>query len=40
MTFEEILKRLIENMPAGYDQREGSVVWDTRASTAYELALA
>lgn len=40
MTFEEILQRLIDNMPAGYDHREGSVVWDTRASTAYEMALA
>lgn len=40
MTFEEILQRLINNMPAGYDQREGSVVYDTRASTAYEMALA
>ena len=40
MTFEEILQRLIDNMPAGYDKREGSVVWDSRASTAYEMALA
>lgn len=40
MTFEEILQRLIDNMPAGYDHREGSVAWDTRASTAYEMALA
>lgn len=40
MTFEEILQRLIDNMPAGYDKREGSVVWDSRASTAYEMVLA
>lgn len=40
MTFEEILQRLIDNMPAGYDKREGSVVWDSRASTAYEMVQA
>lgn len=40
MTFEEIMQRMLDNMANDYDKREGSIVWDTRASTAYEMVLA
>lgn len=39
-TKEEILQRMLDQMTDQVDKREGSVVWDTRASTAYEMSLA
>lgn len=39
MTKEEILQRMIARVPAGYDTREGSVIYDALAPAAYELAL-
>lgn len=39
-TKDEILIRMLEQLTDELDKREGSVVYDTRASTAYELELA
>lgn len=38
MTFEEILERLLNNVPSDVDKREGSVIYDTLAPCALELA--
>ena len=37
MTFESIMERLLENVPATIDKREGSVVYDALAPAAIEL---
>lgn len=39
-TREEILQRMLGQLTDELDKREGSVLYDTRASTAYELELA
>lgn len=38
MTFEEILERMLSNVPSDVDKREGSVIYDTLAPCALELA--
>lgn len=38
MTFEEILERMLENVPSDVDKREGSIIYDALAPCAVELA--
>lgn len=38
MTFETIMERMLANVPATMDKREGSVIWDATATVAVELA--
>lgn len=39
MTFEVIMKRLLERIPNNMDKREGSIIYDALAPAAIELAL-
>lgn len=39
LTYEDILKRLMERVPASLDRREGSVIYDALAPCAMELKL-
>lgn len=39
LTYEDILKRLLERVPANLDKREGSVIYDALAPCALELKL-
>lgn len=39
MTFEVIMKRLLERIPNNMDKREGSIIYDALAPVAIELAL-
>ncbi|GKX29199.1 hypothetical protein SH1V18_16790 [Vallitalea longa] len=38
MTYEEILKRMLNKIPNDVDKREGSIIYDAFAPTAFELA--
>lgn len=38
MTFEEILERMLRNVPSDVDKREGSIIYDALAPCAVELA--
>ena len=38
MTYEEILERMLQNVPSDVDKREGSIIHDTLAPCAVELA--
>lgn len=37
VTYEEILKRMLDRVSNRFDKREGSVIWDTHSPTAIEL---
>ncbi len=39
LTYNDILKRLLERVPAGLDKREGSIIYDALAPCAMELRL-
>ena len=38
MTFENILKSMLSNVPSSFDKREGSIIYDALAPAAAELA--
>jgi len=38
MSYQSILQRMLDGVPAGFDKREGSVIWDALAPAALELA--
>lgn len=38
MTYERILKRMLERVPDTFDKREGSIIYDALAPAAFELA--
>lgn len=38
MTYEEILERMLQNVPSDVDKREGSIIYDALAPCAVELA--
>lgn len=38
MTFEYILKRMLERVPDKFDKREGSIIYDASAPASFELA--
>ena len=37
ITFEDIMERMLDRIPDGYDTREGSVIYDALAPAAVEL---
>ncbi len=37
LTYEELLKRMLNRVSGKFDKREGSVIWDTHSPTAIEL---
>ena len=39
VTYEEILKRMLDRVSSRFDKREGSVIWDTHSPTAIELKI-
>lgn len=39
ITYEEILKRMLDRVPSGLDKREGSVIYDALAPAAVEMEL-
>ena len=39
VTYEEILKRMLDRVSNRFDKREGSVIWDTHSPTAIELKI-
>ena len=39
MTYESLLRRMLDRIPEKFDKREGSVIWDTHSSTAAELQM-
>ncbi len=39
ITYEDILKRMLDRVPDKFDKREGSVIWDTHSPTAIELQI-
>lgn len=39
ITYEVILKRLLDRVPVDLDRREGSIIWDTLSPTSIELQL-
>lgn len=39
ITYEEILKRMLDRVSDKFDKREGSVIWDTHSPTAIELQI-
>lgn len=39
VTYEAILKRMLDRVPSQFDKREGSVVWDAHSPAAIELQL-
>lgn len=39
VTYEVLLRRMLERIPSTLDKREGSVIWDTHSPTAIELEL-
>ena len=39
VTYEEILKRMLDRVPSDVDKREGSIVYDALAPAAVEIQL-
>lgn len=39
VTYEAILKRMLDRVPSRFDKREGSVIWDAHSPEAIELQL-
>lgn len=39
ITYEEILRRMLDRVSDKFDKREGSVIWDTHSPTAIELQI-
>lgn len=37
MTYDEIMERMLSNVPDSYDKREGSIIWDALSPAAIEL---
>ena len=37
MTYEQILERMLSRVPNTFDKREGSVIFDAIAPSAYEI---
>lgn len=37
LSYEELLQRMLGRVPAKFDKREGSIIWDTHSPTAIEL---